>query len=60
MTKQTEPQPVLVSADGEREWTPEDASQATNLRARGWTVKPAEDAEPAKPTAKAGTQTTDK
>jgi hypothetical protein len=32
-------QPVLVSPDGAREWTPEDATQATNLRARGWTPK---------------------
>lgn len=32
-------QNVLVSPDGETEWTPEDATQATNLRARGWTVK---------------------
>lgn len=34
-----EKQPVLVSPDGAREWTPEDATQATNLRARGWTPK---------------------
>jgi hypothetical protein len=32
-------QTVLVSPDGAREWTPEDAAQATNLRARGWTPK---------------------
>jgi hypothetical protein len=31
--------PVLVSPDGKREWTPERAEQATNLRARGWTPK---------------------
>ena len=43
------PQP-LVSPDGEREWTPEDAVQATNLRARGWTEKAAE-----KPANKAAT-----
>jgi hypothetical protein len=30
---------VLVSPDGDREWTPEDAEQATNLRARGWKPK---------------------
>lgn len=30
---------VLVSPEGDREWTPEDATQATNLRARGWTPK---------------------
>ncbi|UVF61138.1 hypothetical protein SEA_AOKA_14 [Arthrobacter phage Aoka] len=34
-------QKTLVSADGSREWTPEDAVQATNLRAQGWTEKPA-------------------
>lgn len=33
--------PVLVSADGTREWTPQDATEATNLRARGWTPKAA-------------------
>lgn len=32
---------VLVSPDGKREWTPEDAMQETNLRARGWTPKAA-------------------
>jgi hypothetical protein len=32
-------QEVLVSPEGDREWTPEDAAQATNLRARGWTPK---------------------
>ena len=53
MTKQTEQQPVLVSADGKREWTPEDAAQATNLRAAGWTVKP--EPEPEKPAAKPAT-----
>jgi hypothetical protein len=31
--------PVLVSPDGKREWTPESAEQATNLRARGWAPK---------------------
>lgn len=30
---------VLVSPDSKREWTPESAEQATNLRARGWTPK---------------------
>lgn len=30
---------ALVSPNGEREWTPEDAEQETNLRARGWTPK---------------------
>ena len=30
---------VLVSPDGGREWTPENATEATNLKARGWTVK---------------------
>lgn len=34
-----EKQEVLVSPDGKREWTPEDATQATNLRAQGWTPK---------------------
>ena len=34
-------QKTLVSADGKREWTPEDAVQETNLRAQGWTEKPA-------------------
>jgi len=34
-----EKQTVLVSPDGNREWTPEDAVQATNLRAKGWTPK---------------------
>lgn len=53
MTKQTEQFPVLVSPDGTREWTPEDAIQATNLRATGWTTKP--DAEPEKPAAKPAT-----
>ena len=32
-------QQALISPDGKREWTPEDAAQATNLRARGWTPK---------------------
>lgn len=36
-----EKQTVLVSPDGKREWTPEDAVQATNLRAQGWAEKPA-------------------
>ena len=53
MTKQPEQQPVLVSADGKREWTPESASQATNLRATGWTPKPAP--APEKPAAKPAT-----
>jgi hypothetical protein len=30
---------LLVSPDGKREWTPEDATQATNLRAKGWAPK---------------------
>lgn len=30
---------VLVSPEGDREWTPEDAAQETNLRAQGWTPK---------------------
>lgn len=34
-----EKQSVLVSPDGNREWTPEDAVQATNLRAQGWKPK---------------------
>lgn len=34
-----EKQQVLVSPDGDREWTPEDAVQATNLRAQGWSPK---------------------
>jgi hypothetical protein len=38
MTEQQKPE-VLVSPEGDREWTPEDATQATNLRARGWTPK---------------------
>jgi len=41
---------TLVAPDGKREWTPEDAVQATNLRARGWTEKAAE-----KPANKAAT-----
>lgn len=32
---------VLVSPDGKREWTPESAAEAVNLRARGWSEKPA-------------------
>lgn len=39
--------PVLVSPDGKREWTPESPSDAVNLKARGWKVK----AEVAKPSA---------
>lgn len=35
--KQTE----LVSPDGKRTWTPEDATEAVNLRARGWSEKSA-------------------
>lgn len=38
---------ILVSPDGKREWTPADAVEATNLRARGWSEKSA-----AKPTPK--------
>lgn len=30
---------VLVSPDGKREWTPENPTDATNLRARGWKPK---------------------
>jgi len=41
---------TLVAPDGKSEWTPEDAVQATNLRARGWTEKAAE-----KPANKAAT-----
>lgn len=37
---------VLVSPDGKTEWTPEDAAQATNLRARGWTPKATKAADP--------------
>lgn len=37
---------VLVSPDGKTEWTPEDATQATNLRARGWTPKANKSATP--------------
>lgn len=51
MTAKQEKQTTLVSPDGAREWTPEDATQATNLRARGWTGKPA-------PKAKASTPAT--
>ena len=32
-------QTVLVSPDGDREWTPANAAEATNLKARGWSVK---------------------
>lgn len=35
---------VLVSPDGKQEWSPEDAAQETNLRARGWTTKAAKPA----------------
>jgi|GEM_PF-6950393 len=43
---------TLVSADGAREWDPETAVQATNLRAQGWkskveAEKPAKAATPA-------------
>lgn len=34
-----EKQQTLASPDGKREWTPEDAKQATNLRAQGWKPK---------------------
>ncbi len=30
----------LVSPDGKRRWTPASPSEATNLRARGWSEKP--------------------
>jgi len=53
MTKQPEELTALVSPDGKREWTPEDASQATDLRARGWVPKA--DPEPEKPAAKPAT-----
>lgn len=33
--------PTLVSPDGKREWNPESAVEATNLRARGWSEKTA-------------------
>ena len=36
---QNKKQAVLVSPDGDREWTPESPAEATNLKARGWTVK---------------------
>ena len=36
-----EKQTVHVSPDGKSEYTPDDATQAVNLRARGWTPKPA-------------------
>lgn len=49
-------QPVLVSPNGQDEWTPEDAVQATNLKARGWTVKPEEK----KPAEKPATPKSDK
>lgn len=32
---------TLISPDGKREWVPADATEATNLRARGWSEKPA-------------------
>ena len=53
---------TLVSSDGAREWLPETASQATNLRAQGWTSKaaleaePQEDAKPAKASTPASTK----
>lgn len=37
---------TLVSPEGQ-EWTAEDAVQETNLRARGWTDKPAPKSKPA-------------
>ncbi|MGY4543258.1 hypothetical protein ACVWY0_003191 [Arthrobacter sp. UYNi723] len=49
---------VLVSPEGNREWTPEDAAQATNLRARGWTPKVEEDPEADKADAAAPKTTT--
>lgn len=36
---------TLVSPDGSREWDPETAVQATNLRAQGWKSKAAVEAE---------------
>jgi hypothetical protein len=39
---------VLVSPDGTREWTPQDASEAVNLKARGWREKTAKDDKPAR------------
>lgn len=36
---QNKKQAVLVSPDGDREWTPESPAESTNLKARGWTVK---------------------
>ena len=32
---------TLSSPDGKRTWTPVDATEETNLRARGWTTKAA-------------------
>ena len=31
---------TLSSPDGKRTWTPVDATEETNLRARGWTAAP--------------------
>lgn len=57
----TEQQTVLVSPDGKSEWTPEDATQATNLRARGWTAKAEEpEVEPELKANKAATPKSDK
>lgn len=47
---------VLVSPEGNREWTPEDAIQATNLRARGWTPKADEADEGDEPSPKTTTK----
>lgn len=35
----------LVSADGKRTWSTNDAVEITNLRARGWRNKPTEESE---------------
>ena len=36
----------LVSPDGKRIWKPANTLEATNLRARGWSLKPADAVEP--------------
>jgi hypothetical protein len=52
---------TLVSSDGAREWTPETAVQATNLRAQGWKSKAAVEAEAeAEKPAKASTPASNK
>lgn len=46
-------QKKLVSPDGKREWTPADATEAVNLKARGWREKPEKaPTPPAKPAGK--------